>query len=191
MYIFKTCAAICENFVRDLLTFIHSNWKRTIKTPDFFKIFPTFGQYFVKKLSVSWRQQLCEQLRPKATNNFWRSQKLVTLLVFCKKTKRSVIAAKKGCPEKPKSAQQPLLTVDSGPPGHYEKNRYFFLIYFQCLKKAKSIYSFLGFSSTWQITYTSSLLFPSRNPNDKFFFLQILQFLVFLFVCLLSWTHIY
>ena len=35
MYIFKTCAAICENFVRDLLTFIHSNWKRTIKTPDF------------------------------------------------------------------------------------------------------------------------------------------------------------
>ena len=24
-----------------------------------------------------------------------------------------------------------LLTVDSGPPGHYEKNRYFFLIYFQ------------------------------------------------------------
>ena len=48
MYIFKTCAAICENFVRDLLTFIHSNWKRTIKTPDFFNILSTFCHQFFK-----------------------------------------------------------------------------------------------------------------------------------------------
>ena len=46
MYIFKTCAAICENFVRDLLTFIHSNWKRTIRHRSFSgKIFSKFFQF--------------------------------------------------------------------------------------------------------------------------------------------------
>ena len=165
MYIFKTCAAICENFVRefttDLLTFIHSNWNRTIKTPDFFNISSIFFQHFVKNFGVL----APTTRRARTPNNFWRSQKLVALWVFFTKNPEERKTAPSRVPRKTKKCS--IATFDSGfrtPRSLREKPLFFFNLFpnIDIYCQAQSIYSFFSrFSSTWQITYTSShCLFP-------------------------------
>ena len=140
MYIFKTCAAICENFVRDLLTFIHSNWKRTIKTPDFFNILSTFCHQFFKN-----SPKICPNREP-FVNREPFSAGFSRLLNPSFAPKGLIFVA------------SVLSLSPSFSQVHQPK----------CKKTQKNRLIFSKFSNVTLISLIFSLLF-SRNPNDNSF----------------------